>query len=172
MVTVAVNAPVVTGVKCPLIVQLPPAATLDPQVFAKANDEAPVPVTVMLAMSRGALPVLVRGTDCNALFVRTFWGVPNDRLVADSDAAAVSEVCILIAALMFERSRTWPSRVASSVSVSAEASGAEPAMDVLPPETAFKARMSSEIAPANTATGKQQDNMTRKTVRKQLSRQI
>jgi hypothetical protein len=172
MVTVAVNAPVVTGVKCPLMMQLPPAATLDPQVFAKANDEAPVPVTVMLAMSRGALPVLVRVTDCDALVVPTFWGVPNDRLVADSDTAAVSEVCIIIAALMFERSTTWPSRVASSVSVTAEASGSEPAMDVLPLETAFIARMSSEIAPADKATGKLQDNMTRKIVRKQLSRQV
>ena len=69
MVTVAANAPVDTGVKIPLIVQFPPTATLEPQVLVTAKEDAPAPETVMLAIARGAVPVLVSVTDWDALAV-------------------------------------------------------------------------------------------------------
>jgi hypothetical protein len=68
------------------MVQLPPAVTLVPQLFANPNDDASAPVTAMLVMVRGAVPVLVSVTDCDALVDPTF-SLPNDRLVADSDTA-------------------------------------------------------------------------------------
>ena len=67
MVTAALSAPVVVGVKWPWMVQLAPPATLVPQLFANTNEEASVPVTAMLVMSKGAVPVLVSVTDCDAL---------------------------------------------------------------------------------------------------------
>jgi hypothetical protein len=50
-------------VKTPLIVQLPPTATLDPQVFVTVKEDAPEPETVMLDIARGAVPVLVSVAD-------------------------------------------------------------------------------------------------------------
>src|ERR1035438_5699546 len=86
MVTAAVSAPNTVGVKCPWMVQFAPAARLDPQVFANTNEEAPVPVRPMLVMSRVAPPVLVKVTCCVGLCAPTF-SMPNDKLVAESDAA-------------------------------------------------------------------------------------
>jgi hypothetical protein len=63
MVTVAARAPTTVGVKTPLIVQLPPTATLDPQVFVTVKEDAPEPETVMLDIARGAVPVLVSVAD-------------------------------------------------------------------------------------------------------------
>ena len=67
MVTAAVSAPVTVGVKCPWMVQFAPAARLDPQVFANTNEEAFAPVTLMLAMAKAALPVLVKVTCCEQI---------------------------------------------------------------------------------------------------------
>ena len=56
---VPLNAPVEVGVKVTEIVQLPPAATLDPQVLVSAKlPEALMPVT-----ANAALPLFVRITD-------------------------------------------------------------------------------------------------------------
>jgi hypothetical protein len=88
MVMAAVKAPVAVGVKWPWIVQFAPAATLDPHVFAKRNDDALVPVTAMLEIDSGAVPVLVNVTDCDALVVPTAW-LANVKLVADSDTAGL-----------------------------------------------------------------------------------
>ena len=82
----AVSAPVAAGVKWPWMVQFAPPATLVPQLFANTNDEASVPVTAMLVMVRGAVPVLVRVTDCDALVDPTFW-LPKDKLLAERDMA-------------------------------------------------------------------------------------
>ena len=84
MVTAARSAPVCVGVKWPWMVQLAPAARLEPQVLANTNDEAFVPVTAMLMIGNGDPPVLDRVTDCDALVVPTCW-VPYERLVADSE---------------------------------------------------------------------------------------
>ena len=76
------STPVAAGVKWPWMVQLAPPATLVPQPFANTNEDASVPVTSMLVTVRGAVPVLVSVTDCDALVAPTFT-VPNDRLVAE-----------------------------------------------------------------------------------------
>jgi hypothetical protein len=78
----AVSAPVAPGVKWPWMVQFAPPATLVPQLFANTNDDAFVPVTAMLVIVRGAVPVLVSVTDCDALVAPSLTE-PNDRLVAD-----------------------------------------------------------------------------------------
>ena len=69
--TAAFNAPAVVGAKWPWIVQLAPAATLDPQLFAKTNEEAFAPVTAMLVIDKAAVPVLVIVTDWEPLDVPT-----------------------------------------------------------------------------------------------------
>jgi len=82
MVTAAVREPVAAGVKWPWMVQFAPAATLVPQLFANPNEEASLPVTAMLVMAKGPVPVLVSVTDCDAL-VSPGWTEPNERLVAE-----------------------------------------------------------------------------------------
>jgi hypothetical protein len=66
------------------MVQFAPATRLDPQLFANTNADASVPVTVMLLMSRVALPVLVKVTLCDALVDPTCT-LPNAKLVADNE---------------------------------------------------------------------------------------
>jgi hypothetical protein len=60
---VALRVPVATGLKVTLIVQLAPAATLDPQVLVWVKSPALVPETETLVTLSDALPVLVRVTD-------------------------------------------------------------------------------------------------------------
>src|SRR3989449_777080 len=73
MVTVAVRAPVASGVKLMLIVQLAPGAT-EPapvgQVLPAAMAKSPgfKPARTMLVMLRVAVPLLVRVTVCTGLF--------------------------------------------------------------------------------------------------------
>ena len=78
----AVIAPAAVGAKWPWMAQFAPAAKLVPQPFANTNEEASAPVTAMLLMDRGAVPVLVSVTDCDALLVPN-WAEPNERLVAE-----------------------------------------------------------------------------------------
>lgn len=62
------------GVNVMLIIQLPLAATLAPQVFPEmAKSPAFAPVIVMPLTSRGAVPVFVRVTDWAALVVFLNW---------------------------------------------------------------------------------------------------
>ena len=67
------------------MLQFAPAARLVPQLFANANEEAFVPVTVMPEMDNVRAPELVKVTDCDALVEPTFTE-PNERLAADSFA--------------------------------------------------------------------------------------
>jgi len=83
IVTAALRAPPVTGAKCPWMLQLAPTATLVPQVFPNANEEASAPVTAMLVMVSVWLPVLVRVTYCDAVAV-PIGDEPNERLVVES----------------------------------------------------------------------------------------
>jgi len=71
IVTAAVSAPVAVGAKCPWIEQLAPTARLVPQLLAKTNEDALVPVTAMLVIVNAAAPVLVIVTDCDVLEVPT-----------------------------------------------------------------------------------------------------
>jgi hypothetical protein len=54
-VNVALRDPVAVGVKVTLIVQFPPAATLDPQVLVCAKSPGLAPVKVMVVMLNAAL---------------------------------------------------------------------------------------------------------------------
>jgi hypothetical protein len=69
IVTVALLVPATVGVKCPWMVQLAPAVRFVPQLLAKTNEEAPVPVTAMLLINSVAAPEFVIVTDCDALVV-------------------------------------------------------------------------------------------------------
>ena len=86
MVTEAVNAPVVVGAKCPWMVQLAPAATLDPQLLAKTNEEASAPVNTMLLMGNADPLVFFIVTVCELLVKPTVVG-GKETLVADRDTA-------------------------------------------------------------------------------------
>ena len=59
--------PVTVGVKVTLMVQLPPAATLAPQVLVWAKS----PLAATPVMFKAALPVLYSVTVCGALVVPT-----------------------------------------------------------------------------------------------------
>jgi hypothetical protein len=64
----AVRVPAAVGVKVTLIVQLAPAATLDPQVFVCAKSPGSVPVRLILRFSC-ELPAAVRTMGCDGLVV-------------------------------------------------------------------------------------------------------
>ena len=64
MLTDALLAPVLGGVKVTLIEQFAVAARVLPQVVASAKSPAFVPVTPIVTPVREALPVLVSVTDC------------------------------------------------------------------------------------------------------------
>jgi hypothetical protein len=73
------------------MVQFAPAARLVPQLFAKANEDAFGPLTLMPEMTRVKLPVLVNVTCCDGLVVPTSRS-PNDKLVVESEAIGASPV--------------------------------------------------------------------------------
>ena len=94
MVIVPVRLPVALGVKFTVIVQLDPAATLDPHALVCVKSPAFAPVTVILVMVRAALPVLPRVTDWAALVVLIAWfpklSDPGDRLATGADGGGVT----------------------------------------------------------------------------------
>jgi len=57
--TAALRVPLAVGVKATLIVQLPPAGTLDPQLLLCAKSPGFVPVSIRLLKTKAALPVLL-----------------------------------------------------------------------------------------------------------------
>jgi hypothetical protein len=67
----AARLPLAEGVKVTLMVQLAPAATLDPQLLVWAKSPALVPETAMLVMLKATLPELVRMTVLAVLVVLT-----------------------------------------------------------------------------------------------------
>ena len=84
IVSVAVLAPGAVGVNVTLMVQLAPAATVEPQVFVWAKS----PLAAMLVMSKEPVPMLVRITACGALDVETIWAAKL-RLVGESPTPEV-----------------------------------------------------------------------------------
>jgi hypothetical protein len=62
MLSRAVRDPVVDGVKVRLTVQLPPAATLEPQLLVCENSPLLVPVIEKLVMDNAADPLFVKVT--------------------------------------------------------------------------------------------------------------
>ena len=93
LVTVRVveRAPVTVGVNVTLIVQLPPAATLVPQPLACAKSPGVPPVSPMLTLSKGAVPVLESVTVCATLAVLNCW-FPNTIVGGDTPAIGVTPV--------------------------------------------------------------------------------
>src|SRR3989441_10850628 len=83
MIAVAVRALAAVGVKVRLRTQLAPAASVAPfmQVVPEASAKSPAlaPPSTAVAMLRGAVPLLVRGTVCTGLGGLTRWG-PKARL--------------------------------------------------------------------------------------------
>ena len=77
--TAAVRVPCAAGLKVTLMVQLAPAATLDPQLLVWAKSLALVPETAMLVTLKSALPELVRVIDLRR-------GGGADGLVGESEA--------------------------------------------------------------------------------------
>src|SRR5215472_658935 len=82
IVRVPVRVPVAAGVNVTLIAQDAPAATDVPQLFVCAKSLAFVPITAILVMLSGALPVLLNITACAPLVVPTVW-LAKVRLVGD-----------------------------------------------------------------------------------------
>ena len=56
------------------MLQLDPAARLEPQLFANTNEDASAPLTWMPVIDSVPLPVFVKVTDCDALAVPTSCG--------------------------------------------------------------------------------------------------
>ena len=64
MMTAAVRVPVVEGLKVTVMLQLPSGATDLPQLFVSAKFRLFAPVTLMDAIVRAMLPVLVKVETC------------------------------------------------------------------------------------------------------------
>jgi hypothetical protein len=86
IVTAAVRPPAAVGVKVAEMLQLPPAATLDPQVFVWPKSPLLAPVTAMLMMLSAAVPGLLKVTLCAVLDVPTF-------REANISAVGLSDAC-------------------------------------------------------------------------------
>jgi hypothetical protein len=81
-VTAAVRVPVAAGLKVTLMVQLAPAATLDPQLFVSAKSLELAPESAMLLRLKSAFPELVKVTTWAAVAVPTAW-LAKARLVGE-----------------------------------------------------------------------------------------
>lgn len=82
MVTAAVRVELARGVNVTLMVQLPPAETVLPQVVVSAKSAESVPVMAMLTPVKFVVPVLVKVMTCAGLVVPWFW-LPKVRLVGE-----------------------------------------------------------------------------------------
>jgi len=91
MVMAAVSGPAAAGAKCPWMLQFAPAARLVPQEFPNTNEEASVPVTLMLVMDRAWPPVLVMVMYCDAVADPTAT-LPNAALVVERDTTGPTPV--------------------------------------------------------------------------------
>ncbi len=83
MLRLALRLPVAVGVKVALRLQLALTASvlgLSGQVLLELKSAGLVPLRVMLVMVSGAVPLLVKDTDCEPLVVLTIW-LPKPRLV-------------------------------------------------------------------------------------------
>jgi hypothetical protein len=91
MPTAAVRLPVACGVKVTKIVQLAPAAKLAPQVLVCEKSLVLVPVMAKPPMVRGALPVFVNVTFCEALVEFNPW-LAKVKVVALRDTSGPAAV--------------------------------------------------------------------------------
>jgi hypothetical protein len=80
--TAAVKDPLADGVKVTLIVQLPPAVTLAPQLLLCAKAPGFAPVSAIPVILKAPLPVSLNVTVWAALVAPTAW-LPKARLLAD-----------------------------------------------------------------------------------------
>jgi hypothetical protein len=133
MLSEAARLPLADGVKVTLIVQMAPAATLDPQLLVWAKSLALVPETAMLVTLKAALPELVRVIVWAVLVAPTDW-FPKARLVGETLATRAVPVP--------ERLTFWGLPVALSVMVSEAAR--------LPLAEGLKVTLIVQVAPAAT----------------------
>jgi hypothetical protein len=73
METEAKRLPSAVGVNVTLIVQFPPAATEEPQLFVWEKSPESAPVTARLVMFKAALPILLTEIVCAVLVVPRVW---------------------------------------------------------------------------------------------------
>src|SRR5438552_3136691 len=85
--SVPASGPAAVGVKVTLMAQLPPAATLDPQVLVSAK----LPVTVMPEIAKGADAEFVRVAVSEGLVVPIPW-LPRLRLDGEMPGAGLAPV--------------------------------------------------------------------------------
>jgi hypothetical protein len=103
--TAAVRDPLAAGVKVTLIVQLPPAATLAPQVLVWTKSPGLAPERAMLEIVKAAEPVLFSVTAWAVLVVPTDWlakvRLLGERLTTGETALMVSvRVALPVPALL------------------------------------------------------------------------
>ncbi len=87
MVTEPVSGPGATGEKVTVTIQVPPAATLLPQLLVSLK----FALVAMLVMLSAAAPVLLKLTCCDTLCVPRFW-LPNARLDGETPASGATPV--------------------------------------------------------------------------------
>ena len=106
-VSVALKDPLAAGVKVTLILQLAPAATLDPQLFVSAKSLGFVPAIEIAVILKAALPELLNVTVWAELVVATVWlakvRLDGERLATgagsgsevEPEAALSATICIV-----------------------------------------------------------------------------
>ena len=87
MLSAAARLPEAVGVKVTFTVQLAPIAKLLLQLFVCEKSPACAPVTVMLAMVKAMVPVLVKVTACAGLADPTY-SLPKEMLAGARETAA------------------------------------------------------------------------------------
>ena len=97
--TVADRAPVVVGVNVTLMVQLVPAASVEPQPFVCEKSPGFDPARAMLEIFSVADPVLVKTTDWDRLEVPVVC-VPKDKLVGANETAGAPDVPVPVSATL------------------------------------------------------------------------
>src|SRR5690348_10429752 len=99
-VTAAFSAAFCDGVNAMVIVQLPCAGTCAPQVSLSVKSAAFAPVTAMLVIFNGSLPLLVSVT-VGAVFVSPTYSFPNDTI--DDDKLTVGPVICCTVSVPFTK---------------------------------------------------------------------
>jgi hypothetical protein len=133
MVMAATRVPGAVDLKVTLIVQLAPAATLDPQLLVWAKSLALTPETATLVTPKAALPVLLTVIAWAALVTPMDW-LPKVRLDGETLATAAVPVP--------QRLTVWGLPLALSVTLSEAAR--------LPLAEGAKMTLSVQLAPAAT----------------------
>lgn len=105
--TLPVLLPMLVGVKVTVMVQVPLATTVAPQVVVLVNMAASVPEIPMLEIFRVALPVLVSRIDCTDGELTVT--LPKDRLTGDKVTEGAGGVPLKHVPALNDRTEPFPS---------------------------------------------------------------